>query len=69
MEGEQSPSAGSLLDAALDNGASAEAQNGVPQTDSTETQLVSVVGSSPLTRRRRPLPPPAAPPRDNAPHG
>ena len=68
MEEAQAPSAGTLLDAALENGDAAEAQNGAPAVDVDETQLIAPLIGSPLTRRRRPPFPPAPPPGET-PHG
>ncbi len=69
MEASQSPSAATLLDAALENGDAAEAQHGASPAaalDTDETQVVTFVGGSPLTRRRRTALP--SPPSET-PHG
>ncbi len=67
LEGPQSPAAGTMLDAALENGG-AEATHDTADVD--ETQSVVPVGGSPLTRRRRPpFPPPAAHAPGDTPNG
>ncbi len=62
MENARSPSAATLLDAALENGDAADDANKVDASagpTGDETQLPAMVGGTPLTRRRRtPLPPP-----------